>query len=311
MNGENKAEQKEYLICCLLLIAFIGMSMVPVLGQLFLGIFLPACLTYSFVRFDVRRAALPVLFVLVLPMLFGLRFDLSVFVSCIPPAVAIAYALQKKKSLLFVVSVGAAGELLAMGLLFLTAMVAAGGWDALLAQINELAGVVEASLTEVLDAYQLPAEVGTMYFQVFTALLPAMLLCMMASYSYIIFYLCNTVLKRRDTSYRGLYKPFCEIRADKSCVIAAVVFFLVKLFVSGIVASAVANIVIILMFFLLVCGFSVVCYWVKRVQLKPFRIALYILLFFTLPVTANFFVFLGLTDAFFNLRRLGPGQSPE
>ena len=310
-NGENKAQQKEYLICCLLLIVFVGMSMVPLFGQLFLGILLPACLVYGFVRFDVRHMALPVLLVLLLPMLFGLQFDLSVFVSCIPPAVALAYALRKKKSLLFVVSVGAAGELVAAALLFLTAMAAAGGLDALLAQLNEVTGVFESTIAEMMNAYQLPAEVGTMYLQVFTAILPAMILCMMASYSYIIFYLSNAVLKRRDVSYRGLYRPFSEIRADKSCVIAAVVFFIVKLFVSGIVASAVANIVIILVFFLFVCGFSVACFWVKRVQQKPFRVVLYILLFFTMPVTANFLVFLGLVDAFFNLRRLGTGQSPE
>ena len=80
-------------------------------GAGFVLFLLPACLTYSFVRFDMKYAALLSAVTLLLPMLFAMQFDLSVFLACVPFAAALAFAVRQKGSA-FTVSAGVVGKLL-------------------------------------------------------------------------------------------------------------------------------------------------------------------------------------------------------
>ena len=63
-----------------------------------------------------------------------------------------------------------------------------------------------------------------MYQQMFLSLLPAMAVCMMAACSYFAFYLCGVALRRRAAACAGICRPFSELKADKSCVFAVVIF---------------------------------------------------------------------------------------
>lgn len=299
------------MICMMATIVLIAAAGLPVLSGLVLFVLLPACLTYSFVRFDMKYAAVLSAVTLLLPMLFAMRFDLSTFLVCVPLAAALAFAIRRKKGLLFTVSAGVVGEIAAAILLFLSAAWAAGGFDAFYAQIGGVWAEVQEQMAQMLAAYEIPAEVGTMYQQMLLALLPAMAICMMAACSYFAFYLCSVALRRRDAVYAGICKPFSELKADKSCVFAVVIFFVGSLFASGVFAKALVNIVVILAFFLFVCGFSVICFFVKRIQNKPLRVVAFIILFLTLFVTSYLFLFVGFVDAFLNIRKLSKKQGSE
>lgn len=311
MNMENNTPQKEYWICMLLLVVLAGASILPVLSGIVLYIVLPACLTYVFVRFDWRYSAGAAAAVLLVPMLVTLQPDLSVFLICVPLAAGLAYAMRKRKGMLFAVSAGVAGELVSVLLLYLAGVAAAGGAEAFHAQISGYWSQMQATMDEMLAAYQIPSELGAAYQQMFLSLVPAIVICMGASFSYLAFYFCNLVLKRRDVSYVGIYRPFSEIKADKSCVIAIIVFFVISLFVSGIFARALVNLVVILAFFLFVCGFSTACFFVKRIRSKPLRIVTFVILFMTIFATSYLFMFVGFMDGFINIRRIGQGPKPE
>ena len=299
------------MICMMVTIVLIAAVGLPVLSGLVLFVLLPACLTYSFVRFDMKYAALLSAVTLLLPMLFAMQFDLSVFLACVPFAAALAFAVQQRKGLLFTVSAGVVGEIVAAILLFLSAAWAAVGVDAFFAQIGSVWAEVQEQMAQMLAVYEIPSEVGVMYQQMFLSLLPAMAVCMMAACSYFAFYLCGVALRRRAAAYAGICRPFSELKADKSCVFAVVIFFVVSLFVSGVFAKALVNIVVILAFFLFVCGFSVICFFVKRIQNKPLRVAAFVVLFLTLFVTSYLFLFVGFVDAFLNIRRLFKEQGSE
>lgn len=77
-----------------------------------------------------KYAALLSAVTLLLPMLFAMQFDLSVFLACVPFAAALAFAVRQRKGLLFTVSAGVVGEIVAAIMLFLSASWAAGGFDA-------------------------------------------------------------------------------------------------------------------------------------------------------------------------------------
>ena len=311
MNMDNNAPQKEYWVCMLILVVLTGASLLPVLSGLALYILLPACLAYLFVRFDWRYSAGAAAVVLLVPMLVMLQPDVSVFLICVPLAAGVAFAVRKKKSLLFAVSAGVAGELVSVLLLYLAGIVAAGGAAAFHAQIGGYWSEMQAMMDEMFAAYQIPSEIGMAYQQMFLSLVPAIAICMAASFSYLAFYFCNLFLKRRDVSYVGVYRPFSEIKADKSCVVAVIVFFIISLFASGIFARALVNLVVILAFFLFVCGFSTACFFVKRIRSKPVRILVFVILFMTIFITSYLFMFVGFIDAFLNIRRIGQGPKPE
>ena len=94
-------------------------------------------------------------------------------------------------------------------------------------------------------------------------------------------------------------------------MVAVIVFFIISLFVSGIFARALVNLVVILAFFLFVCGFSTACFFVKRIRRRPVRILVFVILFMTIFITSYLFMFVGFIDAFLNIRRIGQGPKPE
>lgn len=304
-NRENNIKQKEYIVCLLILTVLLAALWLPVLSEPVLLILLPVCLSYVFVRFDFRRAVFSAAVVLLLPMLFTMQFDISVFSICVPFAAVLAFALRKNYGLLGAVSFGAAGVFISYALLGTLGIAAMGGLSAFRAQTGQLWSEMEAQLEQMMTAYGLSSQAGAAYRQTLAAILPAAAVCAAASLAYIVLYLCTRMLRRRDLAYASVYRPFCEIKADKSCAAAVAVLFMASMFTGGIFGAAMIGCVLVLMFFMFVCGFSAVCFFVKRISNRLLRTAVFVLLFAVSFMTFYVFLFIGFADAFLNIRNIG------
>lgn len=289
-------DKKEYIIANVILAAIIICAYVVGFAGIFLLVLMPACLAYILTRFRKRYAVLPLAITVAVPSLILMSLDFYTLLLAAPTALFMAYSLRQKKGLLHAVASGVCGWLVSFALIMLIGNVTH--------QLDQMKTVFEASLAMVMEAYQFSGEQSAMIYEMLLSLLPSVLICMMALASYGAVYLCLVVIKIRDSSYFGLYRPFCCIKADKMCLLAIVVSFLLSFVTSGLVLKALVNVIVILTAFMLVCGVSVISFFARKISKKPIRILVYILMFISIFVFSSMYLFIGFIDAFMNMRGL-------
>ncbi len=296
-NTENKPTKKEYVVCNIVLIMLCALMSVPGFLAIAMFILAPACLSYIFIRFHLRHTILPVIITVMVPSLFSLGLNFSALLGTMPMAIMLSYAMKRRKGLLYTVSFGAVGLLVSLAISF-----------AMSGGVEQLLVVVSEAIDATSEIYTLPGEYASMAYGMFTSLLPSIFICMAAACSYIAFYICIRVLKKADASYKSLYRGFCQIRADKTCMTAFTLFFILSMFTDGALKTALVNIVVILMSYTLVCGLSVAVFFAKKVKNVTARIFVYILLFATVFAASSIYLFIGVLDAFINIRAISKDE---
>ena len=300
---QNKASAKEYVMCNLILAVLGAVIIFAGICEIALFVLIPAVLTYMFVRFDLKRMILPIILIVLTSSLVSGGINITPLIIALPMAVMLAYAIKRKHGLLKTVCFGTIGEMLSAILTLFVFHMMSGAQEGggALAYLGTLA---QQAIEEAGELYGLMPEYEAMLSEMFNVLLPSVLMCAMASLSYLVFYICVWCLKKRDNSYVGVYRPFSEIKADKACVLAIAVFFMASMVLDGIVAKTLVNIVVILMFFMFVCGLSSMVFVIKRVRSRIGKICAYILLIVSAFTTSSMFIFIALIDAFADFRRL-------
>ena len=297
-----KTSTKEYIIANIVLGALCACLIIDGMAEIALLVLIPACLTYIFTYFNLKHAVLPLVLTVLVSSVVSGNVNLSVLMLDVPIAFMLRYAIIKKKSFLFTMSFAVFGELISFAIIaFVVYMAASSGVAAF--DISQFQTMFDKSINAATELYQFPPESVLVIREMIIALLPSMLVSIMAAISYVIFYITTFVLKKCDSSYQHIHKPFSEIKADKSCVFAFVIFFIASLFTDGVISSTLVNIVMILGFFLFVCGASAITFFAKRVKNRVARIFVYVLIAFSMAFTSTMFMFVGFIDTFSNSRR--------
>ncbi len=292
----NATDKKEYIIANVVLAAVIICAFAIGFAAIFLFVLLPACLAYIFTRFRAVYGVLSAALVVFVPSLIMMGLDIYTFIMTVPTAVLTAYSLRKKRGLLHAVVCGTCGWFISLALVLMIGGAAV--------QLDEMKAVFEASLAMVMEAYQLSGEQTLLIYEMLVSLLPAVLICMMALASYGAIYICLFAIKLRDSSYFGIYRPFCCIKADKMCLLATVISFVLSFMTDGLILKALVNIIIVLTAFMLICGISTISFFARKIKRKAIRIPVYILMFLSIFVTSSMYLFVGFMDAFMNIRGL-------
>ena len=297
-NMENKVPAKEYVLCNLIL-ALLGLATIFVgISEISLFILMPTVLTYMFVRFDLKRMILPIIIVVALPSIISAGINIVPLMTILPMSFMLGLAIKRKHSLLKTISFGAIGQMISILLALIVFYMNSG--DAI-AYLNDM---IDTAIADVGELYTITGEYQALLREMFGMFLPSIFICIMASVSYLVFYIAVAVLKKRDNSYIGVYRPFSEIKADKTCALAGIICFIASMFTDGIVADALVNIVVILMFFIFTCGVSSMAFTIKRIKNKLGKILAYIILAVITLTGSSLFVFIGLIDAFVNIRKI-------
>ena len=293
--------KKEYIIANIVLTLILICAYAVGFAGIFLFVLLPSCLSYIFVRFRTVYSLFPVALVVFVPSIIMMSIDIYTLMLVLPTSMLTAYSIRYKRGLLHAVALGSAGWIIS-----LTAMFVLGDFAL---QLEQTKAVFEASVSMVMEAYNMTSEQGALIYEVFMSLLPSMFVCGTALVTYGAVYICVSVIKRRDTSYFGVYRPFCCIRADKMCILAGV-FILVFSFMSeGLILKTLINMLVVLTGFLFVCGISTISFFARKIKNKAVRIIVYILMIFGFIAVSSLYLFVGVIDAFINIRGLKePGK---
>lgn len=305
-NMKTEPDMREYVISNIILTALIVCAVFSGATEIFLMMLIPACLAYIFVRFGWTYRILPIALTVLMPLVLTMQFYITVFILSVPVGAGLAFSLRRKKGLLHAVSAGVFGEIAALILFFVTASANSAGSTSGGLQTEELRTIFTAAVNSAFDVYQIPAQQQAMMYDIFMSVLPALLLSAMVAFSYIASALCLTVLKRRNSEYIFVYRPFSCIKADKTCAVILTIAFAASLITGGVVARTLVNVVIILSLFMFVCGVSVMYFVAKRIRRAPVRLIIYIILATMLLLASTVFMFIGFIDAFINIRRIAP-----
>lgn len=294
---------REYITANVILIAAIVCVFLSGLSEIFLFVIVPACLTYIFVRFRMPFAFISALLALGVPSLIVMSTDIYTPLLIFPASLLASYSLKQHRGMLHAVVSAVIGWLAS-----LVAVLALGGVTVVDAQgvtlLEQMKMVYEASMDMAIEAYQLSGEQTAAFYEMLTSLLPSVVVCMLTVVSYASIYICVIVLKKRGELYYFSYRPFYLIKANKICLISLAVFFLLALMTDGLIAKAAVNALIVLMFFLFVCGVSTARYFVGESKKKVLRAPLYILIILTMPVFSSMYILLGFIDALADTRSL-------
>jgi len=302
-NKENKASVKEYVLCNLILVLLDFAIIFAGISEISLFVLIPIVFTYMFVRFDLKRMILPIIIIVLVPSFISMQINVAPAAFTLPVAAMLGIAIKRKSSLLKTISFAAIGEMISVLLALLIFYMNSG--DAM-AYFNDM---TEQAIADVGTIYGVTEQYQQMLGEMFNMFLPSIFICMMAALSYLVFYITVTLLKKRDNSYMGVYRPFSEIKADKTCALAVVICFIVSMFADGIIAGALVNIIVILVFFIFACGVSSIAFTIKRIKNRVGKALAYIVLVIATFTGSSVFVFIGLIDAFINIRKIGKNPS--
>ena len=298
-NMENKVSVKEYVLCNLIL-AVLGLTIIFVgVSGLSLFILIPAILTYMFARFNLKRMILPIIIIVALPSFVSLKINIVPAMLALPMSFMLGIAIKRKYSLLKTVSFGAIGEMVSLVLALMVFYMNSGDVMAY------LSGIISQAITDVGSVYSITTESAQMLYEMFNLLLPSVFVSMIAFSSYFVFYIALLFLKKRDKSYVGVYRAFSEIKADRTCAVVSLICFAISMFTDGIVAQTLLNIIVIIMVFMFVCGVSSMAYIIRRIKNRVGKVIMYIILAVVALTSSSIFIFIGLIDAFANIRKIG------
>lgn len=194
------------------------------------------------------------------------------------------------------------------------------GIDELLGSvIAQMRGAMEsmvATMTEngLVDAEIAPdkliGEIMSATEQVTRLYLPSFIIISSMISGYIIIRLCGFVIDRAKLSEIKIV-TFSEIKAPASMGMAAILFYIVSMFMdtSSIIGAVIANIIFILYTIIGICGLSFLDFKFKaKIKSAALRAAIYVLVFFLgsafLPIISTVLIAIGIFDSTRNYRGL-------
>lgn len=304
MDNTQKSDTKEALVCNVLLAACMVLGFVTGLYSLFVTVYVPAFLAYSFIRLRASSNIISIIIVAMVSSVFMKRFDFVILALTLPAGALVAFSVRKRKGLLHSVSCCVFGFLVS-ALLIAVALssVKSGGSEAIL-RLGEAWQSLRLSFDAVMEAYQITPEQKVAYYNMFSAIAPSFVIIALTVNAYAVVWICLRALFRKDKSYMSSYRPFSCIRANAICVIAAAICFIMSMFAGEMVSKALMNVVIVIGFFMFVCGISVVYFFAERLPALTARVIVYILLYTAAFAASSLFMFIGIIDVFINVRRL-------
>lgn len=303
MDNKREPGRKEFVVCNIVLAILLSVAMVSGLYEIFLMIFVPAVLAYMFVRFKGKYAVAPIVLSALIPMIFSGGLNISAALLSVPAGALIAYSVKRQKGLLHGVVSGVLGEIAGLALFFMA--IRMGGGEAAVFSENMSTGFNEA-LVAAFEAYGVPSQYQPMMYEVFVSVLPSIMSIMLIVFSYIALVLCLMLLVIRGEEYALGYRPFTCIKADKSCAVILMAAFAASIFTKGIVAKTFVNTVIILSFFMFVCGVSTASFLIKRKCKKTLKTILYVVSAVMMVFAPTIFMLMGFADSFINIRGITP-----
>ena len=109
---EKKPGLREYILALVILAVLEAGIAATSIASVFIFVLIPSCLTYIFVRFDLKWSILPIILTVLIPSLVTWGLNMGTFIACVPMAVMLALAIKKKKTPLYIVGCGVLGEII-------------------------------------------------------------------------------------------------------------------------------------------------------------------------------------------------------
>ncbi len=170
----------------------------------------------------------------------------------------------------------------------------------------------QAGTSNVEENMQALNELAHSTVELTAQLIPAILFIFCCIAAYLILCICREVLRREGKNVKKIL-PFTELYAPRTMVLAVVAAFLISLLVSQqAVRGAAINITIVLFCYFIVCGISLLCffmkYWFPRVLLRvliaiPMVMVLLSLMAMPIVNPLQLFLLAGVLDSAFQFRR--------
>lgn len=223
-------------------------------------------------------------------------------------AVAMGMMLRMRKKIVNILTVGVITYLIGIMLTILGMQIATDGVINFYSMTGYMFDFVNQYIAEMSTAGIMGTTDKNIIFTYFVSMMPSMIIYMFVSLSYFAFLLARAVLRRMDPQRYNYFQPFSKLRADK---VSAVVFvvLLIGFFIStdSVIKTTLLNLLILIGGFMWLCGLSVAVFFVNRSKSVIVRILGYTILIFVL----YFIMFLGVADAYMDLRRLNKTDKQE
>ena len=183
--------------------------------------------------------------------------------------------------------------------------------DTILPQFREILETNGA--VDVEESMQALSQMYNDLIETVSQLIPAILFIICCVMAYIVLCVSVTFLRRggQDTSK---ITSFTELHAPRSVTVAVIITFAISLFIPQIVIRGAAlNITMVLFAYFIVCGISLLCFFLKRLfprvllrTLIAIPMVMVLLSMMALPVfnPIQLFLLAGIVDSAFHLRRL-------
>lgn len=192
-----------------------------------------------------------------------------------------------------------------------------GGIDVI---FNEAFAMFEKTFAEVLNTLSDPQLKNSMNVEItaivetmkrtFKLYFPSIIIITSLVYAYFTYVLTGFILKRIRVLNVHIV-PFYMLRAPKSMCSAAIVLYLIKLFITSgsLVDAALSNIILVIYMVLAICGFSFIDFKFKKVINKGIIRTLIYLMIFVFggmigSIIFSVFVIIGMLDSSMNYRRI-------
>ncbi len=183
--------------------------------------------------------------------------------------------------------------------------------DAMLPQFREMLETSGAANLE--ESMQALTQMYHYLIETIAQLIPAILFICSCVMAYIVLCGC-TVFLRHGGQDTGKITPFTELHAPRSVALAVLVTFAISLFApQQVIRGAALNITVVLFAYFVICGISLLCFWMKRlfprvllrtlIAIPMVAVALSMMI---LPILnpVQLFLLAGIVDSAFRFRRL-------
>lgn len=282
------------LLAMILIATYIG------LAGIISFILLPALLAYSVVRLGYRHALFEcMLLVLCLSFISG-TFAAQAFFSIVP-GVVLGICIQKQKCLRFALSATALSLLALEGIMYISASIVSR---------QELA-FAQNFMQEAENAIKtlgLPAAESAMFLEMMQMYLPSVLIMSVAMLAYGAFLVAHTLLRKRMPIFVVQYPRFRELSVRKSSLAILVLTGIVAFADSGVVGTVAANLMLLMCFYIILCGYGLLVYMISNMRSGAMKIILYFCLAWMFSMVSPAAFFLGLSDAFIHFRNRKRGD---
>jgi len=271
-------------------------------GGILMCILLPAVLAYTIVRVGYLHALLEsVLIVLGYCLLAG-GFSLHAF-SMLVPGIAVGLFMRHGRSALQTVCAGAISYAGMEAYIYYTAMQAETQTD--------FTSVLMQEFTTMTEMLELPSTYVTYFTEIISMYMPAILVFGFAMLGFAVYAVTLAVLRRLMPEKVKDYPKFTAYRVPKGCLFVWILALIASMFEWGIWSVTAANLALVLSYYIMLCGISLILYWISRMRMGFGKVMTYIALFWMISLVSIGALVLGILDAFRNFKAAKRGEEDE